>query len=411
MNDTFTQIFVARKVKSREDESLVYVRLTLNQERKEFGLRIRIKSSEWDSKAQRLKGKSQTIKTINDQLELIANKYNRIFSEIKFNKGVVHLDEIIARFDGTDISTKQHTLLEIFEKHNKRAFELIGKNYAKATYQRFHTTKAHVEEFLKSKKKKDIALTDLNKGFLIDMEHYFKSKKDCNHNTTVKYIRIVMMIARLGIDYGWISKDPFFGYKQSLQEVKRGHLLEDELERLENTDIPNKRIEVIRDMFVFCCYTGLAYADVSKLKPSNIITYPDGSLWINTSRTKTDVDSNIPLLPKAVEIIEKYKDHPETDVKGTVLPLRSNVKFNAYLKEVADLCGIEKNLTTHLARHTFATTVTLNNDVPLESVSKMLGHKNVKTTQIYAKVLDKKVGADMKILQEKLYGKKDETVE
>ncbi|MFN6014292.1 MAG: site-specific integrase, partial [Flavobacteriales bacterium] len=157
--------------------------------------------------------------------------------------------------------------------------------------------------------------------------------------------------------------------------------------------------------FVFCCYTGLAYVDVSKLKPSNIITYPDGTLWINLSRTKTDVDSHIPLLPKAVEIIEKYKGHPETDIKGTVLPIRSNVKFNAYLKEVADLCGIEKNLTTHLARHTFATTVTLNNDVPIETVSKMLGHKNLKTTQIYAKVLDKKVGADMKILQEKLYAK------
>jgi integrase len=405
MNDTFTLNFVSRKVKSREDESLIYVRLSLNKERREFGLRIRIKTSEWDSKAQRVKGKTETIKTINDQLELIANKYKRVFSEIKFNKGIVELDEIIARFDGAEIPGKRHTLLEAFEKHNKRAFELIGKDYSKATYQRFHTTKVHAEEFLKSKKKKDIALSDLNKGFLIDMEHYFKSKKDCNHNTTVKYLRIVMMIARLGIDYGWISKDPFFGFKQSLKEVKRGHLLDDELERLENTEISNKRIEVIRDMFVFCCYTGLAYVDVSKLKPSNIITYPDGTLWINLSRTKTDVDSHIPLLPKAVEIIEKYKGHPETDIKGTVLPIRSNVKFNAYLKEVADLCGIEKNLTTHLARHTFATTVTLNNDVPIETVSKMLGHKNLKTTQIYAKVLDKKVGADMKILQEKLYAK------
>jgi integrase len=405
MNDTFTQNFVTRKVKSRENESLIYVRLTLNKERREFGLRIRIKTDEWEPKAQRVKGKSETVNTINEQLELIANKYKRIFSEIKFHKGVVDLDEIIARFDGTDIPGKRHTLLEVFEKHNKRAYELIGKDYAKATYQRFHTTKLHVEEFLKSKKKNDIALADLNKGFLIDIEHYFKSKKDCNHNTTVKYIRIVMMIVRLGIDYGWISKDPFFGFKQSLQEVKRGHLLEDELDRLENTEISNKRIEVIRDMFVFCCYTGLAYADVSKLKPSNIISYPDGSLWINTSRTKTDVDSHIPLLPKAIEIIGKYKDHPETDIKGTVLPIRSNVKFNAYLKEVADICQIDKNLTTHLARHTFATTVTLNNDVPIETVSKMLGHKNIKTTQIYAKVLDKKVGADMKILQERLYGK------
>jgi integrase len=281
---------------------------------------------------------------------------------------------------------------------------LIGKDYAKGTYLRFSTTKTHLEEFLNSKNKKDIVLADLNKGFLKDLEHYFKATKNCNHNTTVKYIRIIMKIARLGIDYGWISKDPFFGHKQKIQEVKRGHLLDDELYRLENTEININRIEVIRDMFVFCCYTGLAYIDVTKLKPSNIVQYPDGTLWINTSRTKTDVDSNVPLLPKAIEIIEKYKDHPETDINGTVLPVRSNVNFNAYLKEVATLCGIEKNLTTHLARHTFATTVTLNNDVPIESVSKMLGHKNIKTTQIYAKVLDKKVGSDMKILKEKLYG-------
>jgi integrase len=406
MNETFTVIFIARKVKNNEEESLIYSRLTLNKERREFGLRIRIKSKAWEPKAQKVIGKNEEAKTINVQLELIANKYKRIFNEIKFNKGAVDLDEIISRYQGADGNVKRHTLLELFEKHNKRAYDLIGKDYAKATYQRFHTTKLHVEEFLKSKRKKDIELSDLNNGFLIDLGHYFKFKKDCNHNTTVKYIRIVMMIARLGIDYGWINKDPFSGFKQSLQEVKRGHLLDDELERLENTEIKNNRIEVIRDMFVFCCYTGLAYADVSKLKPSNIITYPDGSLWINTSRTKTDVDSNIPLLPKAIEIIEKYKDHPETDVKGTVLPIRSNVKFNAYLKEVGDLCQIDKNLTTHLARHTFATTVTLNNDVPMETVSKMLGHKNIKTTQIYAKILDKKVGSDMKILQEKLSRKK-----
>ena len=404
MNDAFALNFLTRKVKSSEDDSLLYVRITLNKERKEFGLRIRIKSEDWDNKGQIVKGNNETAKTINHQLELISNKYRRIFSEIKFNIGDVDFVELISRYEGVETPSKRHTLLEIFKTHNEQVFDLIGKGYAKGTYQRFSTTKTHLEEYLTSKNKKDIVLADLNKGFLKDLEHYLKATKNCNHNTTVKYIRIIMKIARLGIDYGWLSKDPFFGHKQNIQEVKRGHLLDDELYRLENTEININRIEVIRDMFVFCCYTGLAYIDVTKLKPSNIVQYPDGTLWINTSRTKTDVDSNVPLLPKAIEIIEKYKDHPETDINGTVLPVRSNVNFNAYLKEVATLCGIEKNLTTHLARHTFATTVTLNNDVPIESVSKMLGHKNIKTTQIYAKVLDKKVGSDMKILKEKLYG-------
>lgn len=407
MSDVFNLTFVARKAKTSTKNSYLYVRLTLNQKRKEFGLKISVENDKWDSKSQTVIGRTDTVKNINYQLELIRNKYKRIYSELVFHKGSFDLDEIIARYDGVELGSTSHTLLNLFEEHNKRAKELIGKDYSKGTYQRFHTTKIHLEEFLKTKKKKDIALRDLNNGFLKDMEHYFKTKKDeCSHNTSVKYLRIIMKIARLGIEYGYLSKDPFFGFKQHLQEVKRGHLNEEELGLLETTEIANKRIEVIRDMFVFCCYTGLAYADVSSLKPENIVIYKDGEAWINIHRKKTDNKSHILLLPQALAILEKYKNHPECDVTGRVLPLRSNVKFNAYLKEVADLCGITKTLTTHLARHTFATTVTLNNDVPIETVSSMLGHKNIKTTQIYAKILDKKVGNDMKILREKLNGTK-----
>lgn len=406
MTDTFLLKIIARKPKPDSLDSYLYARITLNQVRREIGLKIKVENSKWNSKAQSLKGTTEQVKLINHQIDQIRSKFIKIHSDLKFQKGNYPMDELVSLYDGKGPTNLDYTILNMFKQHNDKAKELIGIDYAKATYQRFNTTMVHVEDFLKTKKKTDILLRDMNNGFLKDFEHYLKTKKNINHNSSVKYIRIVMSVARLGIEYGWIEKDPFFGFKQHLQEVKRGFLSDDELALLENTDIPNERIAVVRDMFVFCCYTGLAYVDVSQLTPDKIVKYKDGEHWLNLYRQKTDVKSNIPLLPKAIEIIEKYKDHPECNISGKVLPLRSNAKFNAYLKSVADLCGIKRNLTTHLARHTFATTVTLNNDVPIESVSSMLGHKNIKTTQIYAKVIDKKVGSDMKKLKEKLYGKK-----
>lgn len=180
----------------------------------------------------------------------------------------------------------------------------------------------------------------------------------------------------------------------------------EELEAIENKEFKIARLAEIRDIFVFSCYTGLAYADVWKLTPEQITIGIDGEKWIHTYRTKTKVRSNVPLLPNAIEILEKYKKHPECVYSGRLLPVRSNQKMNAYLKEVADLCGINKELTFHIARHTFATTVTLTNNVPIESVSSMLGHKSIKTTQIYAKVVEKKVGADMQTLKAKMAAQK-----
>lgn len=406
MSETFNLKIIARKAKSDSNESHLFIRINLNQKRKEIGLKIKVENSKWNLKTQSLRGTTEQVRIINHQLEQIRSKFIKIHSDLKFQKGSYSIDELIQLYEGKGPSNMDYTILKMFKIHNDKVKELIGIDYAKATYQRFMTTKLHVEDFLKTKKKNDILIRDMNNGFLKDFDHYLKTKKNINHNSSVKYIRIVMSIARLGIEYGWIDKDPFFGFKQHLQEVKRGFLSDEELNLLETTDIPNERIAVIRDMFVFCCYTGLAYSDVSQLTNDKIVKYKDGEYWLNLYRQKTDVKSNVPLLPKAIEIIDKYKDHPECDVTGKVLPIRSNAKFNAYLKEVADLCGITRNLTTHLARHTFATTVTLNNDVPIESVSSMLGHKNIKTTQIYAKVIDKKVGSDMKKLKEKLNGNK-----
>ena len=204
----------------------------------------------------------------------------------------------------------------------------------------------------------------------------------------------------------WLTYDPFLCYDSKFVEVKRDFLDEQELFNLANKEFEIERIAQVRDIFLFSCYTGLAYIDTKNLKRSNIGVGIDGNKWIFTSRQKTKIQSNIPLLLQAEEIIEKYKAHPHCGVSGSLLPVLSNQKMNSYLKEIADLCQIKKELTFHIARHTFATTITLSNGVPIESVSKMLGHKSIKTTQHYAKILDAKVSVDMNNLQLTLNKKK-----
>ena len=228
-----------------------------------------------------------------------------------------------------------------------------------------------------------------------------KSERKCDHNTSVKYLSNFKKIVNICIKNGWLDRDPFFGYKMTKREVERPFLTEDELNKISAKTFLIDRVKHVRDIFIFCCYTGLAYVDVLQLTRSEIATGIDGEKWIYTSRQKTDTSTRIPLLPPALEILERYKAHPQCLNEERLLPVLSNQKMNSYLKEIADQCGITKKMTMHTARHTFATTVTLTNGVPIETVSKMLGHRNLKTTQHYAKILDKKVSEDMGILRSK----------
>src|SRR4051794_35921178 len=230
---------------------------------------------------------------------------------------------------------------------------------------------------------------------------YLRSECKYNNNSAVKYIKNFKKVIRICIANGWINKDPFVNYKSKVREVKRDYLSQEELKTISQKRFVSERLNQIRDIFLFSCFTGLAYADVKKLKRSEINVGVDGGEWIFTSRQKTETASRIPLLPFTLQLLERYRDHPQCVIKDRVLPVPSNQKMNAYLKEIADICGITKQFTFHIARHTFATTVTLSNGVPIESVSKMLGHTNLRTTQHYAKILDKKVGDDMKILHAK----------
>src|SRR5258708_11212686 len=225
----------------------------------------------------------------------------------------------------------------------------------------------------------DIDIQKLNYEFITDYEFWLKSVRKCDHNTAIKYLSNFRKIVNICLKTAWMARDPFLGFKMTKREVERPFLTDEELQTIASKTFLAPRINQVRDIFLFSCYTGLAYADVKKLTRNEISTGIDGEKWIFTHRQKTETSSRIPLLPPAMEILDRYKDHPYCINKDRLLPVPCNQKMNAYLKEIADLCGISKKFTTHTAPHTFATTVTLTNGVPIETVSKMLRHKNLKT--------------------------------
>ncbi|WP_242205852.1 site-specific integrase [Aestuariivivens insulae] len=215
----------------------------------------------------------------------------------------------------------------------------------------------------------------------------------------MKHIKRLRRMVTLAYQMEWIHRDPFVNFKIKIEKKEREFLTGDELQSIENLSSKIERLMVVKDLFVFSCYTGISYSDIVRLTTVNIVKGIDGHPWISGKRTKTGTPFKIPLLPKASILIDKYKNDIRTSISDNLLPKLSNQKLNSYLKEIADHCGIKKNLTFHMARHTFATTVTLTNGVPIETVSKLLGHTKLATTQIYARVVEKKVSQDMEKLK------------
>ncbi len=404
MEHTFSTIFYLKKdIRSSSSKSPIILRITVNGKRAELSTKRSIEPSKWDAKAGKVKGNKEDARIINDHLTNLAHKALKSHSKMEESGDSITAKKIKEILIGVGANKK--TILEVFKYHNDMIKAQIGTEFALGTYKRFETTYKHIEEFLRHHYHvDDMALTELKFQFITELEFYLKTVKSCNHNSTLKYIRNFRKIVNMAIRNEWMEKDPFMKYQVKLKETKRGYLTEEDLQNLEDKIIDMERLDQVRDVFVFCCYTGLAYADIEKLTPKEISKGIDGSYWIFTERQKTGTDSNVPLLPKAIELIEKYQSNPSVINRSRILPVISNQKMNAYLKELAIICKIDKHLTFHMARHTFATTVTLTNGVPIESVSSMLGHKNIKTTQIYAKVVQRKVSDDMIQLRNKLAG-------
>jgi len=263
-----------------------------------------------------------------------------------------------------------------------------------------------IPQFLRSKYKiEDININELNYDFIHNYEIWLKTVRNCDHNTIMKYLSNFKKIVLRYVKSGKLLRDPFSGFKLSKKEVEKTPLTEMQLRKITQIQTLVSRLDIVKDIFIFCCYTGLAYADVKTLKHSEIFESADGERWIISKRQKTRTTFKIPLLIPAIEILNKYKDYHQSRCREYVLPVLSNQKMNSYLKEIADKAEIHANLTFHIARHTFATTVALSNGVPIETVAKMLGHVNLKTTQHYAKILDKKIGEDMKKLKDYRFDK------
>ncbi|WP_291107425.1 site-specific integrase [Flavobacterium sp. UBA6195] len=382
----------------------IYLRITINGERLEITTGKYSEKSKWLPSAGKIKGSSEETRLINSYLDILRNKVYETEKWMVNNNLEINAQTFKNKFLG--VEERQRKLMVIFEDHNKRMKELIGKEFAINTYKKYETALSHTKDFLKYQYNlNDISIKQVDIAFINDFDFYLRNTKNCNNNSTIKYIRNFGKIVKQCYVNGWIEKDPFLNYKGKVKEIERTYLSEDEIESLLNKEFKIKRLELVRDMFIFSCFTGLAYIDVFNLTKSNIVIGIDGEKWISTHRQKTESASKIPILPITQMIIDKYENHPLCINENRLIPILSNQKMNAYLKELADICEIDKELTFHIARHTFATTVTLTNGVPIESVSKMLGHKNLRTTQHYAKVLDRKVSEDMKILKDKFSNK------
>ena len=402
MNNSIYILFYIKKSKADIlGKANIYLRITIAGKRAEISINRKVTINKWSSETGKVKGYSMEARELNHYMESIRSRVYKIYQDLILKDEFITAQRVRNSYLGKE--NKPILLLKVFQDHNDKVERLIGKDFAAGTAERYRTAKKHVGDYIKLVYNvEDIRVKEVNHKFITGLEYYLKTERSCSHNTAIKYITNFKKIIRIAYANDWINKDPFFNWKAKLKVVDREFLSKEEIQEMIKKELHTKRLDQVKDIFIFCCYTGLAYADVKKLSKDDVVIGIDGERWIKTKRAKTDIRSNIPILPTAEAIIEKYKEDMDIINGDKLLPVLSNQKMNAYLKEIADLCGISKNLTFHLARHTFATTITLTNGVPLESVSKMLGHKSLRTTQHYAKILDRKVSDDMTILRTKL---------
>ena len=397
MKSTFSVLFYLRRDRKKSDGTCpVMCRITIDGVDTRFNTKLHIKDSRWSVKANKVLGSNADSRNQNARLDDIKASLHRIYHDLQ-RFDVVTPEKIKGEFLGLDESGE--TILNLFDKHNRDIELLVGISKSAATLQKYKVTRKHVANFIKKKYRvSDMALKSINDMFIRDFEVYLLTHERVSHNTMGKFMQLLKKILILARNNALIIHDPFANYQIQFKKVDRDYLTEQELNRLIKKRFRMERLEKVRDIFVFSCFTGLAYIDVKQLTSKHLRIAFDGNIWIMTKRQKSDVNVNVPLMDIPKRIIEKYAG---TLPDNKVLPVLSNQKMNAYLKEIADLCGIDKNLTFHLARHTFATTVTLSKGVPIETVSKMLGHTNIQTTQIYARITNDKISEDMQGLSEK----------
>jgi len=376
----------------------VYMRITVNGKRSEVSAGRNCEPSGWNNQAGRGIGTKSETKALNSYLDTLQTKVMNAHQQLIGAGKEITAEKLRDQFIGR--AEKAYYVVSLFNQHNDQVKALIGNGFEANTLKSYRSSFKHLSAFVQHHYGiVDMDVKSLNHAFIVNYEFYLKTVCKCSGVSAAKYIKHLKKIVNNCLANKWLFDNPFINYRSTAKAKEKEFLMPQELESIAVKSITIERLAQVRDIFIFCCYTGLCYADVQKLQRHQIATGIDGEQWIFTTRQKTDTSSRIPLLPIAADIVSKYTDHPQCNNKNLVLPVLSNQRMNSYLKEIADICGVIKTLTFHMARHTFATTVTLSNGVPIESVSKMLGHSNIKTTQHYAKVLDMKVSKDMAALR------------
>lgn len=385
----FSVLFYIKKAKLlKNGEAPICLRITVNGKRAEIQIKRSVEIDKWNARRECAIGKDRKYLELNHYLETVRTRVLRIHRELEQDDKPITAEILKKLFYGEKQTPKM--LLEVFKEHNAKYRELIGKDVVKATVLRYERTVRYLEEFLKKEYRlNDIPLCNINREFISNFEFFIKTEKSCAQNTTVKYLKNLKKIITLALTNKWMTDNPFFGVRFKQTQSNREFLSEEELHIIMEKEFNIPRLEIVRDIFVFCCLSGLAFTDIKHLRPGHITKDPNGEDWIRKPREKTNNMCHIPLLDIPALIAEKYKNNPICVQKNMVLPVPCNQRMNSYLKEIADMCGITKKLTTHCRRHSCAVLLlTLGADI--YTVSKILGHRSVRATQVYAKIVDKK---------------------
>jgi integrase len=389
---TMTVLFYLNKAKTNQKGVCpIYCRITFLKKRKQFSTGQFINPVHWNSKTQRASIKEVNSDFINGVLSIIRQNINNAYLRLQLEQDQYEVEDISNLYFGRN-GKKEDTLVSYYNKYLAKIKRLIGKDIKESTYKKFQYVKGFLESFIQFKyKTKDIALKRLELLFLEDLEYYLKTEKDLGQSTINKVIQRLRRPVKEAVSEGYLDKDPFMLYKAKTTKTDVVFLSPEELQTFENFIFIQPRLQLVKDLFVFCCYTGLAYNELSRLEHKHVQKGFDGKLWISMKREKTSKDFSIPLLPRAGSLIIKHQSK-----ESLVFPKISNQKYNSYLKEIAAIIGIEKKLTTHIARKTFASTVLLYNDVPMEIVSELLGHSSMKVTQAsYGKIVQKSISKEI----------------
>lgn len=398
MKSTFSILFYIKRNEPRKDGTVIIMcRITIDGIRSQFSSKLLVHPDLWDNKNGRAKAVSIQTRNLNRTLDSIQGTLTMHYNRLMNVEGYVRPETIRNIFLGHE--EKGKTLISFFEKHNEQYKLKVGTTTTWTTYTKYELTKSRILEFLKKQYNvSDIPIKEVTTVFLQDFYLFLRNTHGSGNNNAMKNMQRLRAVFNYAKNSGTIFIDPFGNFKMSFEKADRCYLEKEEIDIIYNKHFSSERLEKVRDVFIFSCYSGLSYSDLRDLKQENITRSFDGNLWITSKRNKTGIRFNVRLFDIPIEIIQKYE---EKQKDGRLLPMISNQNMNEYLHEIAEICKINKKITCHVARHTFAT-LCMTAGLPIESVSKMLGHSNIRTTQTYARIIDQKLSNDMNLLAEKL---------